>query len=324
MKAVFEMGIDVCLTTLEKPNLSKLENAYGKDIVSVIKNTKKINVLQMLNEQSIKKDLEEGGGYNIVINTHGDVDPYYNDSLSKNNAITYCHFPSAKLYIEKEDKPYLEKHLKITRASLSSSKSHSAKPDIDTISTTATNLDYTNILEDDTPIDNFDKRQYLKWLKETYDKMMLNTTIITNSEYSRKAIFDEYGVDDSIVVYPPVDVEKFRNPPYFSDSHDNDDGGREDIVLVVSRIDPAKEIENAVNLAKLLKEKDIGKEMIIAGSLDPYFRYYYSHIKKMIAGFGLADYIQFKIDVTFDELVSLMKKSKALFHPRSGEHFGYP
>ena len=38
MKAVFEMDIDIYLTTLEKPNILKLENAYGKDIASVLEN----------------------------------------------------------------------------------------------------------------------------------------------------------------------------------------------------------------------------------------------------------------------------------------------
>ena len=58
MKAVFEMGIDIYLTTLEKPNILRLENAYGKDIASVLGDLKKINVLPMLDEQNINKELK--------------------------------------------------------------------------------------------------------------------------------------------------------------------------------------------------------------------------------------------------------------------------
>jgi len=56
MKAVFEMGIDIYLTTLEKPNILRLENAYGKDIVSVLRNIKEINVLGILNEIELTKN----------------------------------------------------------------------------------------------------------------------------------------------------------------------------------------------------------------------------------------------------------------------------
>ena len=111
MRAILEMGIDIDLTTLEKPNTTKLENAYGKSIASVIKNIKKVNILKLLEEQSISNAI--GKEYDIIINTHGDIVPYYNKSLSKNNAITYCHFPSAKFFIQSEDKAYLEKHLKL-------------------------------------------------------------------------------------------------------------------------------------------------------------------------------------------------------------------
>ena len=69
MKAVFEMGIDIYLTTLEKPNILRLENAYGKDIASVLGDLKKINVLPMLDEQNINKELKNE--YDIIINTHG-------------------------------------------------------------------------------------------------------------------------------------------------------------------------------------------------------------------------------------------------------------
>ena len=113
MQAILEMGIDIELTTLEKPNITKLENAYGKVISSIVKNIKKINILQSLDEQNINNVMKED--YDIIINTHGDIVPYYHKSLSKKNAITYCHFPSAKFFIQSEEKAYLEKHLKIAR-----------------------------------------------------------------------------------------------------------------------------------------------------------------------------------------------------------------
>ena len=122
MQAILEMGIDIAFTTLEKPNIIKLENAYGKGIASIIKNIKKLNILHLLDEQSIDNIIKEE--YDIIINTHGDIVPYYHKSLSKKNAITYCHFPSAKFFIQSEEKAYLEKHLKIVRASSSPSSQY--------------------------------------------------------------------------------------------------------------------------------------------------------------------------------------------------------
>ncbi len=147
---------------------------------------------------------------------------------------------------------------------------------------------------------------------------MKNSTILTNSDYTRKAIFKTYGIDDAIVLNPPVDVDTFRNSALSLSSSDE----REDIILVVSRIDPLKRIENAIMLAKLLKENNIGKGMKIVGSLDYYYDDYYSHLKKMIVDFNLVDYVTLEVDISLDKLLSVMSKSKIYFHPRPGQHFG--
>lgn len=302
MQAILEMGIDIELTTLEKPNITKLENAYGKGIASVIKSIKKVNILRLLDEQSINNIMKEG--YDIIINTHGDIIPYYNKSFSKKNAITYCHYPSAKFFIQSENKAYLERHLKIARAS---SSSNSLAMDLDQHTTQNNN----NIVD-------FNKKRYLEWLKDAYDNLMKYSTILTNSDYTRKAILKTYGIDSAIILNPPVDVDTFRNSALSLSSSDE----KEDIILVVSRIDPLKRIENAIMLAKLLKENNIGKGMKIVGGLDYYHYDYYSHLKKMIVDFNLVDYVTVEIDISLDKLLSVMGKSKVYFHPRPGEHFG--
>ena len=42
MQALSEMGIDFDLTTLKTPNITKLENTYGKNLVSVMEKINKI------------------------------------------------------------------------------------------------------------------------------------------------------------------------------------------------------------------------------------------------------------------------------------------
>ena len=55
--------------------------------------------------------------YDITINTHGDKVPFYDSSFSKDNAITYCHFPTAKYHIESENIDYLKTDLGMTERS---------------------------------------------------------------------------------------------------------------------------------------------------------------------------------------------------------------
>jgi len=227
MQAVLEMGIEIDLTTLEAPNTTKMKNAYGKDLASVIDMVRKTNVLQIFDEQSIRDNIEENG-YDLIINTHGDIDPYYSESLSKNNAITYCHFPSAKFCIQSEDEIYLEKHLKVGRMTLSGS--------VPILAADAHNeRTLKNSTSQDTAHISFDSKKYLKWLRDAYDNLIKNSTILTNSQYSRKAILDTYGIGDVTVLSPPVEVEIFRKvalPSTTAPSHSIDNGDeRENIIL---------------------------------------------------------------------------------------------
>ena len=50
MQALLEKGIDFDLTTLKSPDMSKLENSYGKNLVSVMKSINKINVINIMEE----------------------------------------------------------------------------------------------------------------------------------------------------------------------------------------------------------------------------------------------------------------------------------
>jgi glycosyltransferase involved in cell wall biosynthesis len=107
---------------------------------------------------------------------------------------------------------------------------------------------------------------------------MKSPSVLTNSEYNRRAIFKTFGIDNAIVVSPPVDVDSFRNRELSSSFSCVE---REDVVLVVCRIDRVKKVENAIELAKLLKENNIGTGMKIVGSLDIYYFVYYYYLKKI-------------------------------------------
>jgi alpha-1,2-mannosyltransferase len=307
MQALLEMGIDdINLTTLTSPDLSRLKNTYGKNLVSVMEKINKINVVNLIEELRQQQEDHEVYNYDITINTNGDAAPYYHSSFSKDNVITYCHFPTAKYHIESENIDYLKTDLGIAEGS----------------KVFTDNKDDEDI---DNPIDCKSKLQFssrkecFDILKYGYWNLMRNSTVITNSEFSRRAIVNAFGMNNIYILSPPIDIETFRN---VASSISNGDDERNDIILVISRIDPHKKIENAIKLAKLLKNKNIGRGMKIVGNLYYYYSHYYSELKQLVLDLGLTDYIIFEINASLEKLLSIMQESKVYFHPMTGEHFG--
>jgi alpha-1,2-mannosyltransferase len=304
MQALFEMRIDdITLTTLTSPDLSRLRNTYGKNLVSVMERVNKINVVNLIEDLKQSQEGHEDYNYDITINTNGDAAPYYNSSFSKDNAITYCHFPSTKYHIESENVDYLKTDLGMAERSNFFTDN---KNDTGNVKSSKINLHYSR------------RKERFVILKYGYWNLMRNSTVITNSEFSRKAIVNAFGLDNIYILSPPIDIETFRNVALVSNRND----GRNDIILVITRIAPHKKIENAIKLAKILKDNNTGKGMKIVGNLYYYYSHYYSELKQMVQDLGLTDYITFEINASLDNLLSIIRESRVYFHPMAGEHFG--
>ena len=327
MQALSEIGIDFDLTTLKSPDISRLENAYGKNLVSVMKDIKKINVRDIIKEltiQLLQQEQEQQDqmnyNYDITINAHPDSAPYFHPSFSKNNSITYCHYPAAKYHIESENIGYLEKDLEIEVISSVSSYGNNNNNKYTSI---GNSKNYVKTDNNGYKLSEMTIKEYFRILKYGYWNLMRNSTIVTNSEFTRKVIVDAFGIDyESIyILSPPIDVNIFHNVDLMSEQDNDDDNHkRNDTVIVISRIAAHKEIENAIMLAKILKDRNIGKAMIIVGNLYNYFEYY-THLKQMLIDLGLTDFVTFEINASLDRLIDLMKKSKVCFSPRP-EPFG--
>lgn len=296
MHALSQKGVNFDLTTCIQPNMTKLENAYGSKIASIIDKAEKINLLESLEEPFIDR-ITEKGNYDFTVNTHGDTLPYYQRSFSKNNAVTYCHFPSARYHIDSENLEYL-RDLRVT-----------GFRQIDEMDYSEKNVARIFDLETEQKI-----KRYFKFLRDRYEKLMKNTLVLTNSEYTRKAISNAFNIDAKIL-YPPVDVETFQEIALKSNQ-------REDMVLVVSRIAPDKQIENAIEVARIMRGRGIGKIMTIAGNLHYYDHQYYQQMKNKIADYDLSDYVSLRTNISFSRLIQLMQLAKVYFHPRIDEHFG--
>jgi len=285
MQALSKMGSEINLTTFERPNISQLESAYGEAATSVIRRIKTTNILRSL------KKTESNKHYDLIINTHGDMLPYFLPSFSKSNAITYCHFPLAKYLIDSKDPEYA-KFLKSTILSTMSTRKKNSY------------------------------QKYFDLARTAYIHMLKKTTVLSNSEFSRSVILKAFGVD-SVVLSPPVDVDFFRNMSLLSSfSSNNNNNNRKDTILVIARFHPTKKIENAIRLAKLLKERKIGSRMKIVGNLPSGTPGYLFYLKEMVGHYDLDDYVKFEINVNFSKLLKLMRESKVYLHPLVGEPFG--
>lgn len=270
IKAISSMGIGVELSTLEKPDIALIHNAYGTSIAGDLKKIRTLNILQKYGPRN----------YNLTVNTHGDMLPFYHKDFTKKNAITYCHYPIARYLIDCGDPEYLSV------------------------------LENLCLLGMPPAV----RKGYYDAARSAYIKMMLNSTVLTNSEFSRKAIFKTFAVD-STVLPPPVDVDIFRNRCLGSNI-------RDDSILVVSRFHPSKKIENAIHLAKLLRQNEVGIRMNIVGNMPPDGIGYFKYLNDLVGHYGLEDFIRFENNVRFDRLLDLMCRSKVYVHPLPGEPFG--
>ena len=269
-----DMDIDIDLTTLQKHDVHKIEETYGKTGLMAVRNINRVNIIPSIENVQLKKK------YDLIINTHGDMFPFSQKDFSKDNAITYCHFPLAKYLIDVE------------------------------------NEEYARLMYGQRFSDMVEYKKHLHLARNAYIDMIRNSTVLTNSEYSRKAIYKTFKID-STVLSPPVDVDLFRKAVLFSSMNK-----RDDTILVISRFHPSKKVENAIRLAELLKQKGIGRSMKIVGNLSPHMIGYYSYLRQMVQDQDLSDYVTFHVNVSFNKLLSLMSKSKVYFHPLPGEPFG--
>jgi glycosyltransferase involved in cell wall biosynthesis len=270
IKAISSMGIDVELSTLEKPDMQLIHDAYGTSIEADLKKIRTLNIFQKYRPRNC----------NVTVNTHGDMLPFYHNDFNKKNAITYCHYPIASHLIDCGDPDY--------SAALQNMCLLGMTPSL--------------------------QNRYYNAARTAYIKMMVNSTVLTNSNFSRKAILKSFGVD-SAVLPPPVDVDIFRNACLTSNS-------RDDCILVISRFHPSKKIENVIHLAKLLQQNELGTEMNIVGNMLPDGVGYFNYLNYLVKHYGLEDYVRFEINLRFDRLLDLMRRAKVYVHPLPGEPFG--
>jgi glycosyltransferase involved in cell wall biosynthesis len=280
LEALNELDLSVDLVTFTKPNWNQLERIFGiTKLRKCVNNVIKTDINSLLEEKNKKNPDSPDNEYDMVMNAHGDILPSYMFGEKKEKLITYCHYPLV---------PELVRSLKY-------------------------DIVLRNYLEMcDYKFDLVDKIR-TKALG-VYNQMMNNSTVVTNSIFSSKAVKLYYPHTDPLIIYPPIDVEFFSRV-VSSDS-------RENRIVVLGRYNPDKNIELALEVASVLKSMNTKFEMNIVGNLSkPYFPYY-NYLQKIVKINGLSGMVELKTNVDINELLILFGKSKVLFHPTIGEPFG--
>ncbi|HIE15074.1 TPA: glycosyltransferase [Candidatus Bathyarchaeota archaeon] len=149
---------------------------------------------------------------------------------------------------------------------------------------------------------------YRKIQKFLFEKRKRRFLILTNSEFTKKAIKRSLGLD-AVVVYPPVHVDEHYAPNVQN---------RENLVVCVSRFTPEKRLEVVIETATKVKNA----KFILVGSTK--FRSSVPYLKKLIRmvkerGIGNVSFIP---NASFKQKLDIMVRAKIFFHSMTGEHFG--
>jgi glycosyltransferase involved in cell wall biosynthesis len=159
------------------------------------------------------------------------------------------------------------------------------------------------------------EKELLYRILSTYDLMMRNTIIVTNSQFSKQAIENDYGKVVLSILSPPVDVETYRKIALSNPARDN-------TIIVISRYSPDKKIETAIKIARILYKVYKNFKMIIIGNIlrDNYD--YYRYLHSLINMYRLNENVKLKLNVPLNDVLKLMARSKILLHPTFEEPFG--
>ena len=292
MEALNEMGFNIDLETITIPDWNQIKKWYGKFSLKIdrIKKMDLSNIFglsEYRNKDWLQVESEEEQ-YRLIINAHGDILPYYNPNNHgklKGKIITYCHYPlTPKLINNGTYKKFLLKFLKN--------------------SIFGYGLNF-----------HFAEEKLLSGVLQTYDLMMKNTIIITNSEFSKQAIENYYGKAVLSVLSPPVNVDIYRKFALTNQL-------RENIIIVLSRYSPDKKIETAIRIAKILHQVYKNYKMIVIGNIVKDNYEYYRYLQSLISLSKLNDHVKLYLNVPLNNLLQLMTTSKILLHPTLEEPFG--
>jgi glycosyltransferase involved in cell wall biosynthesis len=132
--------------------------------------------------------------------------------------------------------------------------------------------------------------------------------VLANSSSTQDECIKRWNREDCTVLYPPIKVDEI---PIC------DPSSKKDICIVLSRIDPAKRIELAIDAfsSEILRDK----KLFIIGYVSKDNENYYYKLADLCKKYSN---ISIFPNLKRADVLRLLSKSKVFFHPRPNEHFG--
>lgn len=144
---------------------------------------------------------------------------------------------------------------------------------------------------------------------KTTERVCKNSVLVVNSSFTKKVV-KRYLKRDSIVVYPPVDTDKF--------SSNADVGTRENIILTVARFKKWKCLDIIPKIAKLVGR---GKFLVL-GSADETSNGLIKELTKSIEILGVGNRVELLINQPRQRYLEILKSAKVYLHTQPMEAFG--
>lgn len=135
-------------------------------------------------------------------------------------------------------------------------------------------------------------------------------TLITNSKFMQGVIRTVLH-RNSLVVYPPVDVEKFSLKCFRERKNDH-------IVAVVASYTPKRHLERVPLIARYTKHA----RFIVMGKADEYSAPILENLKHQIAALNVDDRVKLLTNVPFAEFAKTFSQAKVYLHIMPKDHFG--
>jgi len=149
--------------------------------------------------------------------------------------------------------------------------------------------------------------------------------VVVNSKFTAAAVRRVYPGLARLalpVVYPGVNV------PEWVPARTESSVGK--LFLTVARIDPLKGLGLSLTAlaalrARVSSEEFAGCRLVLAGGYDdklPEARALLAELRRQAADSGLGERVEFRLNVSMEDLEALWAEAFALIHPMTGEHFG--
>jgi glycosyltransferase involved in cell wall biosynthesis len=151
---------------------------------------------------------------------------------------------------------------------------------------------------------------YMNFLAEKYviKENDFSNIVLANSSSTQNECIKRWNREDCVVLYPPIKVDEIAIC---------DPSVKEDVCIVLSRIDPSKRIELAIEAfsSEILKDK----KLFIIGYVSKDNEHYYYKLADLCKKYSN---ISIFPNLKRADVLSLLSKAKVFFHPRPNEHFG--